>query len=138
MRFSRTLAATAMVLATCSLAYAAGPIAPKADLKTSTTAPILVHDTCHRDVRNHDGAYPQHYHRRSSCRMVVVDNDDGGYDDCHHSVLRHYLPGYGKVYHRHRGSNCRVDIYENEGGPSAGVGGCVQIGPSVICGYGAE
>jgi hypothetical protein len=134
MRLIAIVAATAMTLGTCSLAYAAGPIAPKGDLPISAMSPIPVHDTCHRGVRNHDGSAPLHYHRRSDCRMVVVE-DEGGYDDCHHSVIRHYLPGYGKVYHRHRGSSCRVEIYESESGPTPGVGGCVQIGPSTICGY---
>jgi hypothetical protein len=136
MRLIRIVAATAMVLGACSLACAAGPIAPKVDLPSTTMAPILVHNTCHSNFRTHNGAYPLHRHRQSDCGMVIADDEGDSYDDCHHSVLRHYLPGYGKVWHRHRGPSCRVEVYEHESGPSPGIGGCVQIGPSVICGYG--
>lgn len=61
--------------------------------------------------------------------MMVISDD---YDDCHHNVLRHYLPGYGKIWHQH-GYDCEVEIYDYEGGPTAGHGGCIQVGPVTVC-----
>ena len=91
---------------------------------------------CHRSWRTHGGAYPRHYHDEDC--DVVYDDDEDDYDDCHREVLRHYLSGYGKVWHRHRGSSCRVEIYEHEGGPTPGYGGCIQVGPAVLCGGGSD
>ena len=91
--------------------------------------------SCHTSIRTHGGAYPEHYHSPGNCVVIYVD-DEADYDDCHHSVLRHFLPGYGKTWHRHVGPNCNVQIYEEESGPTPGVGGCIQIGPSTICGFG--
>jgi hypothetical protein len=98
-----------------------------------------VHNDCHSSWRTHGGSYPEHRHRYDSdgdCITIYRDDydDDGDdYDDCHHSVQRHFLPGYGKVWHKHRGSSCRVEIYDYEDGPTPGHGGCIQIGPATIC-----
>ncbi len=132
MRLNRIVAVTAVVFGMCSLAYAAGPVAPNVNPFFPGLTPIPVHSSCHQNLRTHGGAYPQHYHRQSDCAVISADDADD-YDDCHHSVLRHFLPGYGKVWHRHRGSNCHVELYEHEGGPTPGYGGCFQIGPATIC-----
>jgi hypothetical protein len=98
---------------------------------------IPVHDgNCHRSWRTHGGAYPRHRHNEYC--DVEYDDDEEDYDDCHREVLRHSLPGYGRVWHRHRGSNCRVEIYDREEGPTPGYGGCIQVGPAVICGGGSD
>ena len=91
--------------------------------------------SCHESLRTHGGAYPRHYHD-DDCDVIYEDEDD--YDDCHREVLRHSISGYGKVWHKHRGSSCRVEIYEHEGGPTTGYGGCIQVGPAVICGGGGD
>jgi hypothetical protein len=101
----------------------------------SSTAMAGPHNgSCHGSVRTHGGAYAPHFHD-DDCD-VIYEEDEDDYDDCHREVLRHSISGYGKVWHRHRGSSCRVEIYEDDDGPTPGIGGCVQIGPSVICGYG--
>jgi hypothetical protein len=98
-------------------------------------AVIPVHDgNCHSGWRTHGGAYPRHRHDEYC--DVEYDDDDDDYDDCHREVLRHHLSGYGKVWHKHRGSSCRVEIYEREEGPTEGYGGCIRVGPAVICGGG--
>ena len=113
-------------------------LAAAAVVLLSSTAMAQPHNgSCHRSVRTHGGAYPPHYHDED-CDVVYQDDDDDDYDDCHREVLRHYLSGYGKVWHRHRGSSCRVEIYEHEGGPTPGYGGCIQVGPAVICGGGSD
>jgi hypothetical protein len=132
MSLNRIVAVTAVALGMCSLAYAAGPVVPKIDPFFTGVTAIPVHNSCHQNLRTHGGSYPQHYHRQSDCAVILADDEDD-YDDCHHSVLRHFLPGYGKVWHRHRGSNCHVELYEHDSGPTPGHGGCIQIGPAVIC-----
>jgi hypothetical protein len=132
----RYLFATAAVAILSSTALAA-PIAGSGGSLGSLggVEVIPVHDgNCHRNWRTHGGAYPRHRHDEYC--DVEYDDDDDDYDDCHREVLRHHLSGYGKVWHRHRGSSCRVEIYEHEGGPTPGYGGCIQVGPAVICGGG--
>jgi hypothetical protein len=101
---------------------------------------IPVHNECHSSWRTHGGSYPEHRHDYDGDGDCVTyyrdDDDDDDYDDCHREVLRHYLSDYGRVWHRHRGSRCRVELYEHEGGPTPGYGGCIQVGPAVICGGG--
>lgn len=135
MSLNRLLAATAIV-GVSSIAAAAGPFGSTGDLGVGIT-PMPVHNTCHSDTRTHGGSYPEHHHRQSNCRVVLDDDDDDDEDDCHSSVLRHFLSGYGRIWHRHRRSDCGIQIYEEgDDDPTPGVGGCIQVGPSTICGFG--
>jgi hypothetical protein len=43
------------------------------------------------------------------------------------------VKGYGKVWHRYVGPYCRIQIAPSHK-PAPGVGGCVRVGPSTICG----
>lgn len=91
---------------------------------------------CHADVRVHFlpqfGAAVAHRHQGNSCTIVLAQGGGGG-GDCHHDVRRHFLPGYGKVWHRH-GPACGVILYPAQSGPAPGIGGCIQIGPTLFCG----
>lgn len=133
MRLHRIVAASAAALGMCSIAYAGGPVAPMGDLPFSQQlTPIPVHSSCHQNIRTHGGSYPPHYHNQGNCAVVYADQGGGYNDDCHHHVLRHWLPGYGTVWHRHTGS-CNVQLYDHPGGPTPGYGGCITVGPATIC-----
>jgi hypothetical protein len=131
----RYLLATAAVAILSSSAIAA-PLSTSGELGGGIAVTPVHGDNCHSSWRTHGGAYPRHYHD-DDCD-IIYDDDEDDYDDCHREVLRHYLPDYGRVWHRHRGSNCRVQIYEREEGPTPGYGGCIQVGPAVICGGGDD
>lgn len=131
MSLNRIVAVTAVAFGLCSLAYAAGPAVPNVDPFFTGATPIPVHNSCHQNLRTHGGAYPQHYHHQGNCSVLYADDFEN--DDCHHSVLRHFLSGYGKVWHRHSGPGCHVQLYEQESGPTPGIGGCIQIGGHTTC-----
>jgi hypothetical protein len=117
------------IIAIAAHSAAAGPLSSGTLVGLGGNEVIPVHSTCHSSVRNHSGSYPDHYHDQDNCMMLVIQDDD---DDCHGNVLRHYLPGYGKIWHQH-GYNCEVEIYDYEGGPTTGHGGCIQVGPVTVC-----
>ena len=98
---------------------------------------VQAHSSCHQNVRTHNGAYPQHTHKQSNCAVVIVGGGGGGggggNNDCHADVRKHWVAGYGSVWHRHQGNQCHVNLYEAPGGPTPGIGGCIQVGPLVVC-----
>jgi hypothetical protein len=96
---------------------------------------LPIHSTCHDEPRTHGGSYPRHIHDDDDCDVIIVEgpDDDDDEDDCHANVQRHFIPGYGRVWHRHRGNDCDVIIYEEESGPRPGVGGCISVGPLTVC-----
>jgi hypothetical protein len=94
---------------------------------------------CHADVRRHYlpeyGRRMWHRHRQSSCRVVIIEEEDD-YDDrprdCHRDVRRHYLPEYGRsVYHKHIGERCRIRVYNPYDRPSGR--NCVKLGIITLC-----
>jgi hypothetical protein len=128
-----TAGAAAATLGLCSFAYAGGPSAPSVDIPTTDSGIIQVHNTCHSQLRTHGGAYAQHYHDPGTCAMVLGQGG-GGYD-CHADVQKHFVQGHGSIWHSHN-SNCNLNVYPSQGGPAPGIGGCIQVGPSTICGFG--
>ena len=103
------LSSTAMAAPIANSSGALGP--------WTGSASIPVHDTCHSSCANAWRFVPASalsMQATTATWSTVDDDDDDDYDDCHHNVLRHSLPGYGRVWHRHRGSSCRVEIYERE------------------------
>ena len=131
----RYLFATAAVAILSSTAMAA-PISNSNSLgRVGGVEVIPVHSSCHSRTQTHGGSYRPHHHDDDDCDVIYDDDDDDDedYDDCHHNVQRHYLSGYGRVWHRHRGSSCHVELYEHESGPTPGYGDCIQIGPATLC-----
>ncbi len=135
MRTVQLCAATAFTFLAASGALAAGNLSLSPAIEgVGGTEIVPVHSTCHQNHRTHGGAYPNHFHNQNNCNMVIGGGGGGGGgQDCHANVQRHFVPGYGSVWHRHRGNQCFVDVYPNQGGPVPGVGGCIQVGPLVVC-----
>ena len=136
MRFNRVAIAAAIVFGTCGVGSAATPVPPAANLAgLSDSGLMLVHQTCHQNVRTH-GGFP-HVHNQFNCGVVPAQGGGGfpgggGGGDCHANVQRHFVPGYGSIWHRHF-QNCQIDPYPNEGGPVPGTGGCIKVGPLTVC-----
>ncbi len=49
--------------------------------------------------------------------------------DCHRTVRRHYVRGYGRVWHRHVGPRCRVQLVRRDHHRD----NCIHIGDVRIC-----
>ena len=133
MRFNRVAIAAAVGLGMCGVGNAGVPLAPNAGLAAANGASVLlVHQTCHQDVRNH--AVGPHRHHQFNCSVMPAGPFPGGPGggDCHANVQRHFVPGYGSIWHRHF-NNCSVDPYPNQGGPVPGTGGCIKVGPLTVC-----
>ena len=136
MRFSRVTIAAAIGFGICGVGSAATPVPPAADLaRTGGSDLLLVHQTCHQEVRTH-GGFP-HVHNQFNCGVVPAQGGGGfpgggGGGDCHANVQRHFVPGYGSIWHRHF-QNCQIDPYPNQGGPVPGTGGCIKVGPLTVC-----
>lgn len=135
MRLRKLVLVAGVVLASGSAAWAVKPGAPLANLDTGRAVTKVT--GCHADVRvqflPEFGANVAHRHQGNNCATVLAGGGGGG-GDCHKDVRRHFVPGQGKVWHRH-GPACGVQLYPAQGGPAPGIGGCIQIGPSVICGH---
>jgi hypothetical protein len=74
MRLKYLLAATAAAFVLSAATVQAAPMTPNADAAAGTGV-VLVHNTCHRNLRTHGGYYPPHYHAGPYCEMVT-----GGYE----------------------------------------------------------
>jgi hypothetical protein len=127
---STFVTAASVALALSTGAATAGPFLADTDAAAGTNV-IQVHNTCHQGVQNHGGYYPNHYHALPGCNMVVVGGGGGGVSgggvDCHANVQRHYVPGYGTIYHSHA-NNCQVQPYTAAPTPTPGYGGCISVG----------
>jgi hypothetical protein len=116
--------AASIALALSTGAASAGPFPADTDAAVGTGV-ILVHNNCHQSYRTHGGAFPSHYHDPGSCQPIYSGGAGGG--DCHANVQRHWVPGYGNIYHSHL-NNCQVQPYTAAPNPTPGYGGCISVG----------
>jgi hypothetical protein len=136
MHFKRLAAVAAFSLGLCGVVGAATPVQPAIDAASARgDGVLLVHQTCHQNVRTH-GGFP-HSHNQFNCGVVPAGQGGGfpgggGGGDCHANVQRHFVPGYGSIWHRHT-ATCEIDPYPNQGGPVPGTGGCIKVGPLTVC-----
>jgi hypothetical protein len=104
---SATAALAAWAVATTA---AAGPL--PSDLPAPPTL-VIPAGGCHGDVQTHyvpevAGTIP-HYHAGSDCRPIAAQGQPSqAQQDCHQEVRRHFVPGYGEVWHRHSRRSCRL------------------------------
>jgi hypothetical protein len=135
----KSIKAAGAALLALSFTAGAAPAMPQIAVPDGNGLVTTVQMDCHPDVRRHFlpeyGRKVRHRHRQSSCRVVIVEEEEFVVRDCHRDVRRHYLPEYGRsVYHRHVGERCRVRIYRprDEGYYGSGKT-CLKIGPVTVC-----
>jgi hypothetical protein len=133
MSFIRIVVGAAIGLGMGGASYAV-PFAPEASRAAGGQSGVIpVHQTCHQEVRTH--AVGPHTHHPYNCSVRMAGpgpGGPGGGGDCHANVQRHFVPGYGSIWHRHT-ATCEIDPYPNQGGPVPGTGGCIKVGPLTVC-----